>query len=291
MNLEWYKTFIVAAKYQNYHQAAEELFITQTTVFNHIKHLEERLNVKLFERSCNGVKLTSAGSQFYRIANQSIATVESGIDTIRTINSEYSMQIKVAVSTYVASYLIPKFLPLFFQEAPYINISISVVDMNLSQKIIDNTYDIGINRELPNTNKLYYKNICEGKIRLIVPNCIEDRSFKTEVEYFQKYRILCNNHPVYWEKLQESIYEVYPNAKFISISSVHATENMIHIGQGVSYLPLYILKNRSQNTLKCFDSIKIPAPISFTYMMWYKENEAVTTFIDIFSRFIRNEQT
>lgn len=50
MNLEWYYTFLVVAKYQNYRKAADELFITQTTVFNHIKNLEGLLGVNLFEQ-------------------------------------------------------------------------------------------------------------------------------------------------------------------------------------------------------------------------------------------------
>ncbi|MBU3099705.1 MULTISPECIES: LysR family transcriptional regulator [Clostridium] len=55
MNLEWYYTFIVIAKYENYRKAADELFITQTSVFNHIKNLENLLKLKLFEAKVRNI--------------------------------------------------------------------------------------------------------------------------------------------------------------------------------------------------------------------------------------------
>ncbi|GAA3317080.1 hypothetical protein GCM10020331_014880 [Ectobacillus funiculus] len=45
------KTFIVAAKYENFRKTSEELFLTQPAVTKHIKRLEEELHVELFERT------------------------------------------------------------------------------------------------------------------------------------------------------------------------------------------------------------------------------------------------
>ena len=64
MNLEWYYTFIVVAKYENYRKAADELFITQTSVFNHIKNLENLLKIKLFEAKGRNIVLTDDGKIF-----------------------------------------------------------------------------------------------------------------------------------------------------------------------------------------------------------------------------------
>ena len=51
MDIKWMKTFIVAAKYENFRKASEELFLTQPAITKHIKRLEEHLNIQLFERN------------------------------------------------------------------------------------------------------------------------------------------------------------------------------------------------------------------------------------------------
>ena len=62
---------------------------------------------------------------------------------------------------------------------------------------------------------------------------------ETEIDYFQKYRILSDNHPAYWKDLEKSIRKIYPEANFVSISFVRSTEDLIKENQGVSYLPTY----------------------------------------------------
>lgn len=290
INLDWYKTFLVAAEYQNYHKASAELFTTQTTVLNHVKHLETLLQVKLFEKTGQYIKLTAAGKQFYSLAHKTIEVAESGIRIMQNSRSNFKSQLKVSVSPYIASYLIPKFLPSFFEKAPQIDIAVSVEE-NPELKIADKTYDVGISRRLPTHNKLTYKKICEGTICLIVPNKHENQSFKTESDYFKKYRILCDNHPHYWKDLKQQIFSVEPNAQFMSITSVHATEYMIRSNQGISYLPLYILNQKEDSQVEAFPSVQVNTPVSFTYMMWGTENESIYTFNSLFEEYIKKEQT
>ncbi|KAI4446666.1 hypothetical protein C823_001184 [Eubacterium plexicaudatum ASF492] len=67
---------------------------------------------------------------------------------------------------------------------------------------------------------------------------------------FQKYRVLTNNHPTYWEDLEKSIIKLYPDANFVSIVSVRSAEDLIKADQGVSYLSIYIVKGLKQSGIK-----------------------------------------
>jgi DNA-binding transcriptional LysR family regulator len=58
------KSFMVAAKYQNFTKASEHLFITQSVLSRHIAALEQELGVLLFHRIRNAVQLTDAGAMF-----------------------------------------------------------------------------------------------------------------------------------------------------------------------------------------------------------------------------------
>lgn len=290
MNLEWYYTFLVVAKYQNYRKAADELFITQTSVYNHVKNLEALLGVELVETSGRNITLTEAGHFFCKIARETITTYENGLYAIKNMKSNYKTALKVVVTTYIDNYLIPKFLPIFFQKEPNINISTTVMEDNIPQAIMEGQYDIGIDRKEPFIKKIKYKNVCEGKIQLAVPNTNENSNLLTEFEYFQKYRILTNNHPTYWEDLEKSIRKLYPDADFVSISSVRSTEDLIKADQGVSYLPVYIIKGLQQSQIKLIEPKDITPPISFTYLIWKKESTEIDTFNRLFEEFVQQER-
>lgn len=290
MNLEWYNTFLVVAKYENYRKAADELFITQTTAFNHIKNLEGLLGVSLFEQSGRNIILTEAGKYFYPIAQETIRVYEQGLYDMRNMGTIKRTKLKIAVTTYIDNYLLPKFLPVLFSAAPQIDIATTVLDQYIPQAVEDNQYDIGIDRREPNTARIQYKNVCEGRIQLAVPDLPENDLLIKEEDFFRKYRVITDNHPTYWDSLKNSIKSVYPNADFVSISSVRATEDLISANQGVSYLPVYIVKGKDQSKIRLIAPQKIESPVSFTYLIWKKESPALHTFIKLFEDFIAKEQ-
>src|SRR3990170_8619599 len=55
--------FESAARHQNFAHAAEELHLTASAVSHHVRKLEARLGVALFQRHARGVSLTAEGRQ------------------------------------------------------------------------------------------------------------------------------------------------------------------------------------------------------------------------------------
>ena len=62
MELYQLRTFVTVADTGNLTQAAERLFTSQPAVSAHIKALEEELEVKLFDRTSKGMRLTESGT-------------------------------------------------------------------------------------------------------------------------------------------------------------------------------------------------------------------------------------
>lgn len=73
-------TFRVVAETGSFTQAAEQLFLTHTAIRKQMNQLENRMGVKLFERSQQGVRLTGAGQVMYaealRIMKESDAAIQ-----------------------------------------------------------------------------------------------------------------------------------------------------------------------------------------------------------------------
>ena len=286
MNLDWYYTFLVLSKHLNYRKASEELFLTEPTLHQQIKKLEKHLQVQLFETVGRNLTLTAVGREFIEIAENLIQTYEQSIQKIRLQNKKQQFHIEIAVSPYIATYLLPQFLQEFFQRYPDIDISVSVLNSHIEQAIETNTFDIGIDREVPYSKKIISEQICEGKIALFYPKTIVKCD---ELQLFKNYKILSDNHPVYWENLKKEIIELVPEADFTAINDITVTAKLIEMNQGISFLPLY-LKKTFTDKIAHLEATTVTTPVSFTYLMSRKASKAITIFNNAFKDFILKEQ-
>lgn len=76
MNINHMKAFLEVASNGNFQVAAENLYITQSTVSARIKVLEDQLNTQLFIRKRDGSELTNAGKNFIRYATSAVRAWE-----------------------------------------------------------------------------------------------------------------------------------------------------------------------------------------------------------------------
>ena len=70
MTIQQCKYVLEILKMGSFNEAAKTLYIAQSSLSAAVKSLERELNIKIFERSNNGVCLTSDGSEFVRYASQ-----------------------------------------------------------------------------------------------------------------------------------------------------------------------------------------------------------------------------
>ena len=78
MELRQLKYFEKAYEYQNFSEASRLLFISQSTLSQQIKQLEEELDILLFDRIGKRVVPTEAGKAFLPYARKAIQDAESG---------------------------------------------------------------------------------------------------------------------------------------------------------------------------------------------------------------------
>lgn len=89
VDLELYKIFKIVADEENLTRASEILNISQPAVTKHIHNLEDELEIKLFDRTKYGMKLTLDGKQIYNQIKDAINTlmnVENNIKQNKILN-------------------------------------------------------------------------------------------------------------------------------------------------------------------------------------------------------------
>lgn len=76
MKLEYLKEFLVLAQVGNYTAAAEDIYISESTLSRHMMALEKELRTTLFLRSAKGVTLTEAGTLLVPYARNVVAMLD-----------------------------------------------------------------------------------------------------------------------------------------------------------------------------------------------------------------------
>lgn len=123
MELRQLKYFVRAAELLNFTHAADDLYITQSTLSHQIKELETSLNVLLFDRVGRRVKLTEAGEVMLEYARKTIRQAEEGKQVLMDLNNIKTGKIVIG-STYGLVNLLLQSATEFNEEFPDIHIQI-----------------------------------------------------------------------------------------------------------------------------------------------------------------------
>jgi LysR family transcriptional regulator, cyn operon transcriptional activator len=123
MELRQLKYFLKAKELLNFTEAATALNISQSTLSQQIKQLEDELSVPLFNRIGKRITLTEAGNLFGEYALQSINRANEGLLLLRDLKNLNTGKITIGV-IYSMRILFAKILVQFASQYPNIKIQI-----------------------------------------------------------------------------------------------------------------------------------------------------------------------
>ena len=132
MELRQLKYFKEACERQNYSEAARILHISQSTLSQQIKQLEDELDVLLFDRIGKRIVPTEAGQAFLPYAIRAIHDAEDGKQIIRDLKGIETGVLRIGV-TYSMSPLLIATLELFNQAYPKIKVEVT---FSTSEKLL-----------------------------------------------------------------------------------------------------------------------------------------------------------
>lgn len=193
MNIESLNTFVTLAKTLNYTQAANRLYIAQSTVTNRINELESELNIQLFHRTKRTVSLTIAGEKFLIYAQKVLDITNIALSEISSENKfTDSLRVGSADSIYEAHLI--SALNHYRVLHPNCAIKISIgQSANLIEQLTDNILDV-VFSYLPLKKVNYSCSIFkEDKMTLVTSvNNIAFTSGILKSEFLDVNYIMCN---------------------------------------------------------------------------------------------------
>lgn len=145
MDIHHLRTFVVLARVGHFNRAAEELFLTQPAVSNHIKTLEEYYEVALFQKIDQKYVLTEPGKVLLGYAERIFNILNETKRTLDGFNKLDSGSLFIGASSNIGVYVLPKLLGEFKSTYPNIDIKVSIgPTYEIESKMLKNEIDIGI---------------------------------------------------------------------------------------------------------------------------------------------------
>jgi DNA-binding transcriptional LysR family regulator len=100
--------FESAARHQNFTHAAEELHLTASAVSHHVRKLESRLGVTLFQRHARGVSLTAEGRRLADAAGTALADVDGVVRNLVTHRDAHDRVRITTLHSLTYTWLMPR---------------------------------------------------------------------------------------------------------------------------------------------------------------------------------------
>lgn len=183
MDINYFKEFSVLAETRNYWEAAERLFVNQSTLSKHIKAMEKELGVPLFSRTTRKVELTEFGKALLPYAQSIMHTqFEYSALLLQKKNSRKGL-LSIGSIPVMAQYNITQLLLHFQQVYPDYSFKVTEDDAkNLKKLLTTKKCELIFLRE----PKYDFSNISDAPDELV------------HIPYISDYLValLPNNHPL-----------------------------------------------------------------------------------------------
>ena len=134
--------FAAIAERRSFAKAATVLGISRSTLSQTIRELEERLGVRLLNRTTRSVAPTEAGERLLERLRPLFADFDAAVETVRAFRDKPAGIIRLTVPPPAASFILAPALQHFFAAYPEIRLEISV-DLHMVDIVADR-FDAGI---------------------------------------------------------------------------------------------------------------------------------------------------
>ena len=172
MDILYYKYFMDVASGMTIFYAAEENFISQSSLSKAISRLEQELEVQLFDRSRRGMKLTVAGEYLYKELCRLAPEYRLMIQQTKGLKDQKQQLVTVCAIPsfnilnvgYVLNQYSKEHHNIFIKNVRYYDSSIAIKEIN------EGNIDCGIMHMPFGEQDFLYKHICMDQLFVVLPS-------------------------------------------------------------------------------------------------------------------------
>ncbi len=282
------RAFFAIVEEGNISHAAQRLDVAQPALSRQMKRLEEKLNVKLFERGSRRIRLTDAGRVLYGRVENILGMVDGTVREITEIGTGAKGSIRIGTITTSGAMILPDLISEFHKIYPNITFEIWEAEGARILELLDShLIEIAITRTQVD-NLAYELLVLPNEPLVIVMNknnpCGEDEHF-IKLEELKNQSIII---PLRWKSIFETnCKKIGFEPEIICVSdSVVQDLMMVKKNLGVALIPISSRELLTDGNL-VYKQIIEPEMKTHTVISWLKNqtlSTACTHFIDMFKK-------
>jgi len=287
MNSRQMEYVLAVAEEHSFSKAAKRLVIAQPSLSQYIQNVEKELGTALFDRATNPLQLTQAGEVYVQTARNILDLELQMHEQLSDLENLKTGRLRLGVSPYISSYLMPAVFAEFYQKFPGVDIELTEdITMELERKLLEGEIEMALTT-FPQTDnpKLHYISLLREDMLLAVSEQFcgeveepyEEKGGKfptTKLDYFK-------NVPFVTLKSDQLAYKMTvdlcasvgfkPKIR-LECRNLEAAHAMAAAGIGATLLP-YTLARTVSRSRAGFDSLRY-----YRLMHLYPERELVVIY-------------
>lgn len=289
MNIRHLRIFITVADCGKMSTAAEKLFISQPSVSQAIKEIEDYYSIKLFERLSKKLYITENGELLLKYARHIVKSFDEMEANLKNVGESISLRIGATIT--VGTCMLNKIISRYEKENKNITTKVVVNNTNVIEKMILNSeLDIGIVEGRIDNNDIIKIPIYNDKL-VLVSGKNHDFYYKKEISIKE----LVGQNIISREEgsgARDSFhrildeYNIDVNLKWSS-TNTEAIKNAVIAGQGLAVLSTLIIENEVKNGILRIIPIK-EIDISREIFVAYHKNKFISSYLNKFIKNIRD---
>jgi len=170
MDLHRLEIFCKVVDLKSFTRAAEAMLLSQPTVSEHIKHLEEVVGGTLLDRLGRDVVPTPLGRMLYKYARQMLRLRNRTLEALREFQGTVSGLLVMGASTIPATYILPRIIGDFRKQYPDVCVSLKTAGSRLIvDMVLNGDLELGFTGARWNEKKLEWMELCRDELILAAP--------------------------------------------------------------------------------------------------------------------------
>lgn len=191
MDIHHLRIFLSVFRNRSFSKASHQLHLTQPTVSDHIKTLEEYLDAPLFDRLGKKIIPTREAEVLYNHATEIVEKADGLRHAVGQFRKEVAGELVIGASSIPGTYLLPSFVASFKANYPSVSFQILVSDSRaVVEKLLKHEMLLGLVGARLNNTLIAYEPFLEDELILVSsPSLI--RKSRIALRDLLKYPVVC----------------------------------------------------------------------------------------------------
>lgn len=174
LNLHKLNIFATIAETGSFTAAADQLYLTQSAVSQHVRDLEAQLGTELFVRGRSGATLTPAGETLLGYVQRVLWLLAEAESAVTDVTHLSEGQLHLGATSTAAVYLLPQWVRNFRRDYPSLRVSLQTESADaIAQALLADQIDLGfVEGEWPETpsetQRLHHLPLQDSELHVVV---------------------------------------------------------------------------------------------------------------------------